>query len=101
MGQHLEGVASPVSTEEMIRGLISMYIHIVILLISKRACPLLPQTPGTPTPASGGLASHTTSALCLLRAPFHLGLTAQLKALWPHTNKTRPLQLWLILSIPL
>lgn len=56
-------------------------VHIVIFLMSKLACPLLPQIPGTSIPASGGLDSPTTSAHSLFLAPFHLGLTAQLEAL--------------------
>lgn len=40
--------------------------HIVILIL-KPTCPLLPQVPGTPTPALGGLEPHTISAHSLLR----------------------------------
>lgn len=93
MGQDGEGVGSPVSTEEMIHGKDPEYgalvlRHIHILLISELACPLLPQTPGTPPQP---LEALRPIHLCSLSAPapFPLGLTAQLRALWPHTNKTR------------
>lgn len=88
MRQDWEGPGSCVTVEEVNQGkgpahnaLDPNNVHIVILLISRLACPPLLCIPGTTTPASGGLGLHTTSTHSVFLAPFHVELTAQLKAL--------------------